>query len=178
MFSPSRVRMAWARVILKLGRNRSSATAVPDGLHGAARTLATVLLVALAAAGPRWGGLGAVGGTRSILLLVDTSASMQRRGIWPQAVEKIHTLCLVHICSALEEIEADPSRHGRAARAIAEEYFAAERVRYSNDALGVEQVKDPQRIAEEINAHGTAVGSPYCHQSSPADSNPGWRSLR
>jgi hypothetical protein len=35
-----------------------------------------ILLVALAAAGPRWGGLGAVGGTRSILLLVDTSASM------------------------------------------------------------------------------------------------------
>ena len=30
--------------------------------------------------------------------------------------------------AALEEVEADPSRHGRAARAIAEEYFAAERV--------------------------------------------------
>lgn len=36
--------------------------------------------------------------------------------------------------------------------------FAASRVRYSNDALGVEQVKDPQRMVEEINAYGKAVG--------------------
>lgn len=36
--------------------------------------------------------------------------------------------------------------------------FAAERVRYSNDAAGVEQVQDPQRTAEEINRHGVAVG--------------------
>lgn len=36
--------------------------------------------------------------------------------------------------------------------------FAAEKVRYSNDALGVEQVQDPQRICEQINQHGNAVG--------------------
>jgi hypothetical protein len=38
-----------------------------------------IALVALAAAGPRWGGLGAVGGTRSVLFVVDTSASMNTR---------------------------------------------------------------------------------------------------
>jgi len=38
-----------------------------------------ILLVALAAAGPRWGGLGSVGGTRSILFVIDTSASMNTR---------------------------------------------------------------------------------------------------
>lgn len=36
--------------------------------------------------------------------------------------------------------------------------FAAEKIRYSNDALGVEQVQDPQRIAEEIIRTGNAVG--------------------
>lgn len=36
--------------------------------------------------------------------------------------------------------------------------FAAEKVRYSNDALGVEQVQDPQRMCEQIVAHGSAVG--------------------
>jgi hypothetical protein len=36
--------------------------------------------------------------------------------------------------------------------------FAHEKIRYSNDALGVEQVQDPQRICEQINAHGNAVG--------------------
>lgn len=36
--------------------------------------------------------------------------------------------------------------------------YAAEKIRYSNDALGVEQVQDPQRIAEEIVNHGNAVG--------------------
>lgn len=36
--------------------------------------------------------------------------------------------------------------------------FAAEKVRYSNDALGVEQVQDPQRICEQILQHGAAVG--------------------
>jgi hypothetical protein len=35
-----------------------------------------ILLVALAAAGPRWGGVGASSGDRSILFVVDTSASM------------------------------------------------------------------------------------------------------
>jgi len=35
-----------------------------------------ILLVALAAAGPRWGGVGAAGGDRSVLFIVDTSASM------------------------------------------------------------------------------------------------------
>jgi hypothetical protein len=41
---------------------------------------------------------------------------------------------------------------------LAVRYFVAERVRYSNDALGVEQVQDPQRMAEEIIKHGNAVG--------------------
>ncbi len=36
--------------------------------------------------------------------------------------------------------------------------FVAEKVRYSNDALGVEQVQDAQRMAEEIVKHGKAVG--------------------
>jgi hypothetical protein len=41
---------------------------------------------------------------------------------------------------------------------LAIRYFATERIRYSNDALGVEQVQDPQRIVEEINRYGNAVG--------------------
>lgn len=36
--------------------------------------------------------------------------------------------------------------------------FVAEKVRYSNDALIVEQVQDPERIAEQIVKHGKAVG--------------------
>ena len=36
--------------------------------------------------------------------------------------------------------------------------FAAERIRYSNDALTVEQVQDPQRISEQIVQYGRAVG--------------------
>lgn len=41
---------------------------------------------------------------------------------------------------------------------IAIRNFVAEKVRYSNDALIVEQVQDPQRIAEQIVQHGRAVG--------------------
>lgn len=41
---------------------------------------------------------------------------------------------------------------------IAIRNFAAERVRYANDPLTTEWTKDPQRIAEEIRAHGRAVG--------------------
>lgn len=36
--------------------------------------------------------------------------------------------------------------------------FAATFVKYSNDAVGVEQVQDPERIAEQIVKHGRAVG--------------------
>ena len=36
--------------------------------------------------------------------------------------------------------------------------FAAERIRYSNDAVAVEQVQDPQRICEQILERGKAVG--------------------
>lgn len=36
--------------------------------------------------------------------------------------------------------------------------FVAEKVRYSNDALGVEQVQDPERMCEQIVNHGKAVG--------------------
>jgi hypothetical protein len=36
--------------------------------------------------------------------------------------------------------------------------FAAEKVRYSNDATGVEQVQDPQRTVEQILEYGKAVG--------------------
>lgn len=36
--------------------------------------------------------------------------------------------------------------------------YAAEKIRYSNDALGVEQVQDPERITSQIVEHGRAVG--------------------
>ena len=36
--------------------------------------------------------------------------------------------------------------------------FAAERIRYSNDALTVEQVQDPERSSQQIVQHGRAVG--------------------
>jgi hypothetical protein len=36
--------------------------------------------------------------------------------------------------------------------------FAAEHIRYSNDALTVEQVQDPERISQQIIDHGRAVG--------------------
>lgn len=41
---------------------------------------------------------------------------------------------------------------------IAVRNFAAEKVRYSNDALTVEQVQDPERIADQIVRFGKAVG--------------------
>lgn len=47
---------------------------------------------------------------------------------------------------------------------LAVRYFAHEKIRYSNDALGVEQVQDPQRICEEIVKHGKAIGD--CDDSS------------
>ena len=36
--------------------------------------------------------------------------------------------------------------------------FAIEYIRYSNDATGVEQVQDPQRLCEQIRDYGRAVG--------------------
>jgi hypothetical protein len=36
--------------------------------------------------------------------------------------------------------------------------FAAERIRYSNDAVAVEQVQDPERISDQIVKYGRAVG--------------------
>jgi len=41
---------------------------------------------------------------------------------------------------------------------LAVRFFAAERIRYSNDALAVEQVQDPERISDQIIQHGKAVG--------------------
>jgi len=40
---------------------------------------------------------------------------------------------------------------------VAVRNFAHEKVKYSNDALGVEQVSDPERTADQIVKHGTAV---------------------
>jgi hypothetical protein len=41
---------------------------------------------------------------------------------------------------------------------LAVRYGVAERVRYTNDPVSVEWVKDPQRMVEEINANGLAIG--------------------
>lgn len=41
---------------------------------------------------------------------------------------------------------------------LAVRYFVAERVRYANDPSAVEMVKDPQRMIEEIQRHGVAIG--------------------
>jgi hypothetical protein len=41
---------------------------------------------------------------------------------------------------------------------LAVRFFAAEYVKYSNDAVGVEQVQDPERMVEQINKFGKAVG--------------------
>jgi hypothetical protein len=41
---------------------------------------------------------------------------------------------------------------------LAVRFFAAERIRYSNDALTVEQVQDPERICDQIIQYGKAVG--------------------
>lgn len=40
---------------------------------------------------------------------------------------------------------------------LAVRHFAAEKIRYSNDALGVEQVQDAERMADQIVKHGNAV---------------------
>ncbi len=40
---------------------------------------------------------------------------------------------------------------------LAVRHFAAEKCKYSNDALTVEQVQDPQRTCEQIIQHGKAV---------------------
>lgn len=36
--------------------------------------------------------------------------------------------------------------------------FVHEKCKYSNDALGVEQVQDPERLVDQINKYGKAVG--------------------
>jgi hypothetical protein len=41
---------------------------------------------------------------------------------------------------------------------LAIRYWVTEKVKYVNDPLHVELVKDPQRLVEEILAHGTAIG--------------------
>ena len=41
---------------------------------------------------------------------------------------------------------------------IAVRNYAAEKIKYSNDALAVEQIQDPERIAEQIIKYGRAVG--------------------
>jgi hypothetical protein len=41
---------------------------------------------------------------------------------------------------------------------LAVRHFATERIRYSNDALAVEQVQDPERISDQIVKYGRAVG--------------------
>jgi len=41
---------------------------------------------------------------------------------------------------------------------LAIQNFVAERVRYVNDPLHVELVKDPQRLVEEVDYYGTALG--------------------
>jgi len=40
---------------------------------------------------------------------------------------------------------------------VAVRNFAGEKIRYSNDARGVEQVRDPQRICEDIVNYGNAT---------------------
>jgi hypothetical protein len=41
---------------------------------------------------------------------------------------------------------------------LAIRHFVAERVRYLNDPVAVEWVKDPQRLVEELVRHGRAIG--------------------
>jgi hypothetical protein len=41
---------------------------------------------------------------------------------------------------------------------VAVRNFVHEKVRYSNDALGVEQVQDPERMCDQIIKYGNAVG--------------------
>lgn len=41
---------------------------------------------------------------------------------------------------------------------LAVRFFVAERVRYSNDALAVEQVQDPEHLCDQIIQYGKAVG--------------------
>jgi transglutaminase-like putative cysteine protease len=36
--------------------------------------------------------------------------------------------------------------------------FVGEKVKYANDPIALEMVKDPQRLIEEISKHGVAVG--------------------
>ena len=82
----------------------------------------------------------------------DTVEEMIKAAVGPRGEQS----AVVHSvkCSIVRELE--PKDY--LSEILAVRYFAAERIRYSNDALGVEQVQDPQRICEQILDYGKAVG--------------------
>lgn len=82
----------------------------------------------------------------------DTVAEMVRAAIGPRGEQSVVVYTLKN--SIIREL--DPKDY--LSEILAVRNFAAERIRYSNDALAVEQVQDPQRIAEQIIQYGKAVG--------------------
>jgi len=60
--------------------------------------------------------------------------------------------------SMLEEVVRSVQPKDYLGEILAVRYWVTERVRYANDPMHVEMVKDPQRLCEEIAARGQAVG--------------------
>jgi len=82
----------------------------------------------------------------------DTLKEMQRAAQGPRGEQSM----LVR--SVMEGIVRDLHPKDYLGEILAVRYFATEFVRYTNDPLHVELVKDPQRMCEELLAHGIAIG--------------------
>lgn len=83
---------------------------------------------------------------------VDTIAEMRRAAKGPRGEQS----ALVQ--SLKNSIVRDLQPKDYLSEILAVRFFVAERVRYSNDAFHVEQVQDPERLADQIIKYGRAVG--------------------
>lgn len=82
----------------------------------------------------------------------DTIGAMRRAALGPRGEQS----AVVH--SLKNSIVRDLEPKDYLSEILAVRFFCAERVRYSNDALHVEQVQDPERLADQIIQYGRAVG--------------------
>jgi hypothetical protein len=82
----------------------------------------------------------------------DTIAEMRRAALGPRGEQS------AVVNSVKNSIVRDLEPKDYLSEILAVRFFVAERIRYSNDALHVEQVQDPERLCDQIIKYGKAVG--------------------
>lgn len=82
----------------------------------------------------------------------DTIREMVKAALGPRGEQS----AVVHSVKTSIVRELEPKDY--LSEILAVRFFVAERVRYSNDALAVEQVQDPERLCDQIIQYGKAVG--------------------